>query len=46
MKYKKPLVWIVWDHQTVEMIDQWLKSQRGIHAIESAVLTHFAAATN
>jgi hypothetical protein len=25
MKYKKPLVWIVWDHQTVEMIDQWLE---------------------
>jgi len=43
MKYQKPLVWIVWDIDTVNMIDECLISQRGIHAIESAVLERFAA---
>jgi hypothetical protein len=41
MKYKKPLVLIVYNQSTYDMLTEWLRDQRTYKQIEGAVLSNF-----
>lgn len=42
MKYKNPLVLIVYNKNTYDMLTEWLRDQRTYKQIEGAVLSNFA----